>query len=175
MSFGLRLWAVGSWLASGSCICLHPVLYYVPDTHETLIMPTTTEETTINRKTREFCQTLLDEPDIQALRQRIDTFMADEQARSQYEGLVSKGQVLHEKQQNSQQLTGEEISDFERDRESLFRNPVARGYLDAQHELQEMQQSITRYVSKAIELGRLPSEEDLDGGCCGHNGCGCSH
>ena len=140
-------------------------------------MEATIEETAITRKTRELCQMILDEPSMQALRQRIDTFMADEETRAQYDGLIAKGQALQEKQQKSVALTGEEISDFEQQRDSLLKNPVARGFLDAQQELHAVQQSILKYVSKTIELGRLPSEEELSSGCCGEHehGCGCSH
>ena len=138
-------------------------------------MATTIEDTLIARKTRELCQTILDEPSLQALRQRIDHFMADEQTRAQYDGLVTKGQALQQKQQQSLPLTGEEISDFEQHRDSLLNNPVARGFLDAQQELHRVQESIHQYVSKTLELGRLPSEEELSSGCCSDAGCGCSH
>jgi cell fate (sporulation/competence/biofilm development) regulator YlbF (YheA/YmcA/DUF963 family) len=138
-------------------------------------MASTIEETPITRKTRELCQTILDEPSLQALRQRIDHFMADEQTRAQYDGLVAKGQELQQKQQQSMPLTGEEISDFEQHRDSLVKNPVARGFLDAQEELHQVQESIHKYVSKTIELGRLPSDEEMTSGCCGHDGCGCGH
>ncbi len=128
------------------------------------------------RKTRELCQAILEEPRMQAARQRIDAFMGDRQAREQYDALVSKGQALQEKQHQSQPLSGAEISDFESHREALLNNPVARDFLDAQEEVHEVQHSIQKYVSKTLELGRLPSEEDLNGGgCCGDHGCGCSH
>ena len=100
--------------------------------------------------------------------------MADEKARGQYDGLVSKGQVLQEKQQMSTRLTGEEISDFEQHRDALLQNPVARDFLDAQEELHQVQQSIHQYVNKTLELGRLPTEQELAGDGCGH-GCGCGH
>lgn len=130
-------------------------------------------------KTREFCQTILDQPGMQAIRRRIDTFMGDDAAKSQYQDLVSKGQALHEKQHNSMPLSGEEIADFEQNRDALLKNPVARGFLDAQEELQQLKQSIQQFVSKTLELGRLPTEDELDSGCCGghsgQGGCGCSH
>jgi cell fate (sporulation/competence/biofilm development) regulator YlbF (YheA/YmcA/DUF963 family) len=138
-------------------------------------MASTIEETAITRKTRELCQTILDEPNVRALRQHIDNFMADEQTRAQYDGLITKGQALQQKQQMSTPLTGEEISDFEQHRDSLLKNPVARGFLDAQQELHVVQESIQKYVSKTLELGRLPSEEELTSDCCGHDGCGCGH
>ncbi len=138
-------------------------------------MESTIEETVIARKTRELCQAILDEPSVKALRQRIDTFMADDQARAQYEGLVAKGQALQEKQQSALPLTGEEIAQFEQHRDTLLKNPVARGFIDAQQELHDVRESIQKYVGKTIELGRLPSEADLSEGCCGHDGCGCGH
>jgi cell fate (sporulation/competence/biofilm development) regulator YlbF (YheA/YmcA/DUF963 family) len=136
-------------------------------------MQTTIEDTPILRKTKELCQTILDQPNMLTIRQRIDAFMDDEKARAQYEGLMNKGQALQQKQQQSQQLTGEEIADFEQHRDALLNNPVARGFLDAQEELHQVQQSVHHYVSKTLELGRMPTEDDLNGSC-GHS-CGCSH
>ena len=111
---------------------------------------------------------------MQSIRQRIDAFMEDETSRTQYEGLVNKGQALQEKQQQSLPLSGEEIADFEQHREELLKNPVARGFLDAQEEMHEVKQSIHKYVTKTLELGRLPTPDDLSEGGCG-NGCGCGH
>jgi cell fate (sporulation/competence/biofilm development) regulator YlbF (YheA/YmcA/DUF963 family) len=138
------------------------------------IMPTTLEETPVLQKTRELCQTILDQPNMQSIRQRIDTFMADDKTRAQYDGLMEKGQVLQQKQQQSLPLSGEEIADFEKHRDALLQNPVARNFLDAQEELHDVQHSVQQYVTKTLELGRLPTEEDLNSGGCGH-GCGCGH
>jgi cell fate (sporulation/competence/biofilm development) regulator YlbF (YheA/YmcA/DUF963 family) len=135
-------------------------------------MEITLEESPVIRKTRELCQTLLDEPGMRSIRQRIDAFMDDEKSRSQYEELVAKGEALQEKQQNAVQLTEKEIAEFEQQREGLLNNPVARGFLDAQEELQQVQQSVHKYIKKTLELGRIPAEEDLAEGSCGH-GCGC--
>lgn len=139
-------------------------------------MESTLEDTMIVRKTKELCQALLDEPEINSIRQRIDAFMDDNGARTQYENVVAKGQALQEKQNNSMPLSGEEIADFESQRDSLLGNPVARGFIDAQEEMQQVQRSIQKYVSKTLELGRMPTEEDLcGGGSCGSGGCGCGH
>src|SRR3974390_134178 len=100
-------------------------------------MQTTIEETPVTQKARELCQTILDQPNIQSIRRRIDAFMADEKGRMQYDFLVSKGQLLQEKQQMSTPVTGEEISDFEQHRDALLQNPIARDFLDAQEELHQ--------------------------------------
>ena len=137
-----------------------------------LIMPSTTDLSPVMEKTRELCETILQQPSMQALRQRVDAFMGDQTARSQYEHVVNQGQALQQKQEMAQPLSGEEISDFEQRRDALLRNPVARGFLDAQEEIHQVQQTVQRYVSKTLELGRLPTEDELDGGSCG-SGCGC--
>jgi len=137
-------------------------------------MQIATEAPSIEQKTRELCQAILEQPNMVSIRKRIDTFMADDRAREQYDGLMAKGQALQQKQQMSVQLTGEEINDFEQHRDSLLKNPVTRGFLDAQEELHQVQETIHSYVNKTLELGRMPTEDDLSGGGCGH-GCGCHH
>ena len=135
----------------------------------------TIQDSAINEKTRELCQTILDQPQMRSARQRIETFVADEKAREQYEGLMAKGQALQQKQQRSQQLTGEEISQFEKEREALLSNPVARGFLEAQEEMHHVHQSINQFVSKTLELGRMPTPADFESEeSCG-SGCGCGH
>jgi cell fate (sporulation/competence/biofilm development) regulator YlbF (YheA/YmcA/DUF963 family) len=137
-------------------------------------MQTTTQDNAILLKTRELCQAILDRPETREALQRIETFMTDDAARAQYEGLMSKGQTLNQKQQRSIPLTDEEISSFEKDRDALLNNPVARGFLDAQEELRAVQQSVTKYVTRTLELGRVPAEEDFDSCACGH-ACGGGH
>jgi len=132
-------------------------------------MPTIIEE-----KTKELCEAIIAQPEMTAIRKRIDTFLADDGTRGQYEALMSKGQALQEKQQQGRALEPAEISDFETKREALLKNPVATGFLDAQEELHAMQNSIQKRITKTIELGRLPVAADLEEGSCGH-GCGCHH
>ena len=136
-------------------------------------MPTPTLSDVVTGKTRELCEVILADPTMGSIRSRIDTFLADNAAKTQYETVMSKGQALQDKQQQGQNLTGEEISDFEKHRDTLLRNPVARGFLDAQEELHDIKHSVQKMVSKTLELGRVPSAEDLEESC-GH-GCGCGH
>jgi cell fate (sporulation/competence/biofilm development) regulator YlbF (YheA/YmcA/DUF963 family) len=132
-------------------------------------MPTKIEE-----KTRELCQTIVEQPEMISIRKRISTFLSDSKARTQYETVMNKGQALQEKQSQSQPLDGAEIADFEKYRDALLKNSVARGFLDAQEELHEIQHSIHKHIAKTLELGRIPTEADFDDGSCGH-GCGCHH
>jgi cell fate (sporulation/competence/biofilm development) regulator YlbF (YheA/YmcA/DUF963 family) len=128
--------------------------------------------TKIETKTNELCEAILEQLQTNGVRKRIDTFLADTSARGQYETLMSKGQALQEKQHHGQPLDPLEIAAFEKERDTLLKNPVASGFLDAQEEMHELQHSVQKVVAKAIELGRLPVAADLEEGSCGH-GCGC--
>jgi cell fate (sporulation/competence/biofilm development) regulator YlbF (YheA/YmcA/DUF963 family) len=128
--------------------------------------------TVVLDKTRELCQTIVGQPAFRNVRTSIDRFLADDQAREQYQLVAEKGEQLMHKQHQGLHLTNEEISDYERHRESLVGNPVARDFLAAQEQIQRVQETVTRYVAKTLELGRVPEEDDFLScapGCkCGH-------
>src|SRR4030095_1094610 len=135
-------------------------------------MPTHTEtkEPLVIQKTKELCQTLVEQPEFQNIRRRIDVFLADENAKSQYQAVVEKGGLLQHKQQQGIPLSNDELTDFEQQREALVNNPSARDFLDAQQQMQKVQESVGQYVAKTFELGRMPTEEDFSSGCC-DSGC----
>jgi cell fate (sporulation/competence/biofilm development) regulator YlbF (YheA/YmcA/DUF963 family) len=140
------------------------------------IMQTIIEtEDAVQSKTRELCEAILQQPHFQGIRQRVESFMADAQAQRQYEMLSETGERLHHKQHQGETLTTAEIAAFDRQRDSFLSNPVAKGFMDAQEEMQQIKKQITKQITKTLELGRVPSEEDLsEGGGCG-SGCGCHH
>jgi cell fate (sporulation/competence/biofilm development) regulator YlbF (YheA/YmcA/DUF963 family) len=126
------------------------------------------------QKTRELCQAILDQPDFPMIRRQVDAFLADESIRAQYQELSDRGAMLQHKQQTGMPLDMAEIADFEKRREAFLTSPVAQGFLEAQQAMQTVQESVTQFVAKTFELGRMPQQEDLDNGSCGH-GCGCHH
>jgi cell fate (sporulation/competence/biofilm development) regulator YlbF (YheA/YmcA/DUF963 family) len=131
-------------------------------------------EDEVRQKTLELCETIVRQPQFQSIRQRVDSFMADSGAQELYQSLNEKGRSLHERQHQGLPLDGAEIAAFDSQRDAFLSNPVAKGFIDAQQEMQGLQQEVEQFVSKTFELGRVPSAEDLQEGSCGH-GCGCHH
>ena len=72
-------------------------------------------------------------------------------------------------------LTEEEIAGFEKLREEFMSNPVATNFLDAQEEVQKVQDRIHQVIAKTFEIGRVPQQEDFDFCSDGFGDCGCSH
>ena len=122
---------------------------------------TAADPSAITEKTRELCQTIVDHPEFQRIRASIDAFVADDQTRAQYQAVVETGDRLQQKQRGGLPLSPEEIAEFESARDALLSNPVARAYLDAQQQMRDVQSSVTQYVTRTFELGRVPTEEDF--------------
>lgn len=123
-------------------------------------------------KTLELCQTILNQPEFQALQRDIETFLTDESAKQLYRTVAEKGEYLHHKQYQGLQLGEEEVADYEKHREALLANQVAMAFLQAQQQMRDLQDTVTKYVTKTIEIGRVPAPEDFES--CG-SGCSCGH
>ena len=130
------------------------------------------ETSQIIKKTRELCQTILDDPGFATMRKDIDAFMADVDAKEQYQWVVEQGESLQHKQQVGSALSDGEIQEFESRRAALVTNPVARGFLDSQQAIHAVHESVGQYVAKTFELGRVPATSDFESGSCGSS-CGC--
>ena len=79
---------------------------------------------------------------------------------------------IQKKRFSGETLPPEDFEEFCKERESLFDNPIASDFLEAQQEMAQVQQSVMQYVTKTFEVGHVPSEEDLRScpGSC--SGCG---
>lgn len=130
------------------------------------------ENSAIIRKTRELCQTILEDPGYAVMRSSIESFMADEAAKENYRWVVEQGEFLQHKQQVGTALADEEVKEFEARRAALVENPRAKAFLDAQQAIHAVHESVGQYVAKTFELGRLPTSNDFDSGSCGPS-CGC--
>jgi cell fate (sporulation/competence/biofilm development) regulator YlbF (YheA/YmcA/DUF963 family) len=133
------------------------------------------ETDAVVRKTRELCQAILDQPEFTQIKQQVDDFMNDELAKFKFQMLTQKGNLLQMKQQHGAPMVESEITEFQRMREELMENPVARGFLEAQEKISRVHDSIFKHLNKTYELGRLPTDEDFEDGSCCDSTCGCQH
>ena len=142
------------------------------------------EDSAVLAKTRELCAHIASDSVFLKLQEDVERFLNDDAARLQYQSVHERGEELHQKQHAGIQLGAAEIRDFEAARAALLENAVAQDFLAAQQELDQLQKEIRKYVSLTLELGHVPTADDLaeasGGGCCGGGGgggggCGCSH
>lgn len=135
------------------------------------------ENSSVILKTRELCAQIAHDPVFLSLQGNVERFLNDDGARLQYQSVHERGEELHQKQEAGVELGASEIREFEAAREALFENEVARDFFTAREQLEKLQKEITKYVGMTMELGRVPTSEELSesgGGCCSQGGCGCS-
>jgi cell fate (sporulation/competence/biofilm development) regulator YlbF (YheA/YmcA/DUF963 family) len=132
------------------------------------------EDSAVIAKTKELCAHIASDPSFIKLQADVERFLADDSARLQYQSVHERGEELHHKQHAGVELGATEIREFESARDALFENEIARDFLSAQRELETLQKQIGKYVGSTIELGRVPTVEELadKGGCCGGGGGG---
>ncbi len=134
-------------------------------------MEATSEENVLGARTRELCEALASSPEFGSIRMRIERFSGDIEARMQFEIVSRRGAQLQQRQEAGELLGGGEMEDFERQREALISNDVARDFLEAREDMIRLQEDIARWVGKTFELGRVPTASEMDGSC--GPGCGC--
>ena len=141
-------------------------------------MSLTADDSSIMVKTRELCAEIAGNSMFLRLQESVERFLNDDASRLQYQSVHERGEELHQKQHAGIQLGAAEIREFEAAREALFDNPLARDFFTAREQLEKLQKEISRYVNMTLELGRVPTADELaesSGGCCNSGGCGCSH
>jgi cell fate (sporulation/competence/biofilm development) regulator YlbF (YheA/YmcA/DUF963 family) len=137
------------------------------------------QETPVITKTKELCAAIVEQPGYQEMKKTILDFLANDEARGQYERLCDLQEHLHHKSHQGVEITEAEMSEFEQLEQKFMANPLAQGFIRSQQSMQKIEQQISQYVRKTFELGRVPSESDFEssgGGCCGGGGgggCGC--
>lgn len=128
-------------------------------------------------KAKELCQSVLDDSKLQSAFRSIDAFMENDSAKGIYSAMQAKAEELHTKQSAGFDLTAGEIEEYNKLRDQVFENPVAKAFIDAQEEMHSVQATVNGWLSMTFELGRMPTDEDFDqhSSCCNTGGCGCSH
>jgi cell fate (sporulation/competence/biofilm development) regulator YlbF (YheA/YmcA/DUF963 family) len=134
-------------------------------------MDTKVKEGGIIQRTIDLCQAVVDQSDFQEVKRKLDAFMSNEGLKFQYQQVNDLGNLLQMKQSNGVEITEQEIAQFETMREQFLGDSVAKGFLEAQEQLQQLHQTIGRFLDKTFELGRRPEFEDVHDGSC--DGCGC--
>lgn len=136
------------------------------------------QETTILEKTKELCEAIANDSEFIKLQADVERFLSDDSAKLQYRLVHEKGEELHHKQHAGVELGSAEIKAFEAARDALFENKTATEFMDAQRKLEDIQKQIKQYVGMTLELGRVPTDDEIaeaqhaGGGCCGGGGGG---
>ena len=123
--------------------------------------------------TNQLCEAIVSQEGFAELYKKIDAFINDEKLKYEYGMLNDRGALLQQKQQAGMEISDEEIAGFEKLRDEFMANPVATQFLEAQEEVQQVQDRIHQVIAKTFEVGHVPQSEDFDFCSDGFGNCGC--
>ena len=131
----------------------------------------------LGEKIRELCEALLEDDNVVSARGQVAGFMNDPKAAAGYAQLAGMSEQLQRKEMGGEAITEAEGQAFEELRKITLSEPGVQSFMQARGMLQEIESFIMAYVSRTLELGRIPRENELvaqqsGGGSCGE-GCGC--
>ncbi len=128
----------------------------------------------IEDKIQELCEAIVADEEVQNAREQAEAFLADEDAVGLYRQMVGLGRALHKKQHQGEEPTAAEEREFNELQDRCDAHPAIVAFVEAQQILQGIAESVSGYVTKTLEKGRVPTEEEVWGksGGCGE-GCGC--
>lgn len=138
---------------------------------------TTLTTSALEEKLNDLCAAIVADEEVAAARLQAEAFLADESAVSLYRRLMQTQQELHQKQHSGEKITDPEINAFSLLRDQAEANPLIQSFSEAQETLQGIATLVNGFVTKTLEKGRIPTQEEVfgsQGGGCG-SGCGCHH
>ncbi|MFT4638019.1 MAG: cell fate (sporulation/competence/biofilm development) regulator YlbF (YheA/YmcA/DUF963 family) [Verrucomicrobiales bacterium] len=136
------------------------------------------ETPSIEAKVRDLCEFIVNQPEFAADRGRIETFLEDTDAQKLFRAWQEKGQELHRMSHEGLQPNEEDQNEMDSLRQAVLANEVAAEFAGAEENMNTIFGTVTKLLQKTLQLGRVPTEADLDeSGCCGGGGgggCGCN-
>ena len=137
------------------------------------VMPTL-ESTSIKEKALELCQFVADAPEFTKAHETIKSFLEDDEAKGLYQKWREKGMELHQMGHQGKEPTDADLDEINAAQKAVQANPLAAAFVNAEGQLDDTFQTVTKLLQKTLQLGRVPTEEDLvESDCCSSGGCGC--
>jgi len=125
------------------------------------------EESVVMAKTKELCAAIVGQDSFKELQSQVEKFLSNDEARLQYQSVHEMGDSLNQKQKSGVELSDAEITQFETTREQLLQNDTVTNFMSAQKELQEISSTVTKFVGMTLELGRVPTQDDIEAASSG--------
>ena len=136
-------------------------------------MPTL-ESTSIKEKALELCQFIVDAPEFAEAHETIQKFIEDDEAKAVYGKLQEKSHELHHLSHEGKKPTDADLDELNALQKAVAENPLAAAFIGAENQLDDTFRTVTKLLQKTLQLGHVPTEEDMvESDCCSSGGCGC--
>lgn len=112
--------------------------------------------------TTKLCDALAQDQKIISSKARIGLFFQNADATKLFQDVNNYGEELRNKHLAGMAPTEEEIAKFDELRQAVVENDLARGFLEARQQIDEVLGTINQFLGMSIDLGRAPSLEEVE-------------
>lgn len=112
--------------------------------------------------TTKLCDALAQDQKIISSKARIGLFFQNADATKLFQDVNNYGEELRNKHLSGMAPTEEEIAKFDELRQAVVENDLARGFLEARQQIDEVLGTINQFLGMSIDLGRAPSLDEVE-------------
>lgn len=116
----------------------------------------------VQELTTKLCNALASDQKIISAKARIGLFFQNADATKLFQEVNTYGEELRNKHLAGMPPTEEEIAKFDELRKAVVENDLARGFLEARQQIDEILGTINQFLGMSIDLGRAPSPEEVE-------------
>lgn len=116
----------------------------------------------VQELTTKLCNALASDQKIISSKARIGLFFQNADATKLFQEVNNYGEELRNKHLAGMPPTEEEIAKFDELRKAVVENDLARGFLEARQQIDEILGAINQFLGMSIDLGRAPSPEEVE-------------
>lgn len=132
-------------------------------------MSATTTAPSLEDKTRELCQFIIDSPNFVTAQGRCDAFDDDVAAQKLYQNWREFEMDLHRRHQEGYQPNQDDIAKLEKLRGEAMKNSTLVDFVEAEEALNGMFGKVVKILQRTLQTGAVPTDEELEE-CCGSGG-----
>lgn len=125
--------------------------------HKNLIL----DNAELRSKLEDLCSAMLGSGEIEQYNKQIQQFEQDQTARELFDRVADWEEELHNRQHNGEDITDSDIDKLEELQQQMLENELCREFLEVQDAIQEMMLTVEQYLAAALELGRIPTKDEV--------------
>jgi cell fate (sporulation/competence/biofilm development) regulator YlbF (YheA/YmcA/DUF963 family) len=119
--------------------------------------------TKVSEQLTALCQSVLDSRQFKDANEKIEAFLADEAARTEYSSYLALVSRIRTRQDRGFEPTAGEVLELEKAHAAAVANPLISDFNAGTAALKKFKQDLLAYFDLAFELARVPTEEDFEG------------
>lgn len=118
--------------------------------------------TSVVNKIKDLCEDLINDNEIRKLLSKKQNLENNKPAMQKIQELIKMEMELMEKQKNNQDISDQEINEYDNYYNECKKDELVNEYLEYQEQIHQIAHIVSDYVSLTLTKGKVPTVEDVN-------------